>query len=328
MPQGRLDHGFVFVRDLDVVARFYEGAFAMRADPDQHEDLVVMTSPWAKVVLHRQPEAMRGERPTGEAPWRDDVAYKLSFATDDIEAQRQAILAHGGQAGSPWSWNGTSYCECTDPEGNVVQIFASPERLARRQRIETLRNALPVEGVRVRLRPFTVADVERRYALDGPDAAHAKLNAPHHPRRTAEAVAADRAIHHRFVEHGDDVGGGHRVVIAESTSDRYLGDVTSYVEDPHGGYLSVGVVLRDETTWQRGFGTEALELWVGLLFDLWDLHAVRLGTWSGNAGMLALARRLGFVEEGRRRECIPVDGVWHDEVSFSVLQTEWRHRPA
>lgn len=59
--------------------------------------------------------------------WRDESAMKICFDTDDLDAQRQAILDHGGQAKSPWDWAGIRFCECTDPEGNVVQIF-SPAR--------------------------------------------------------------------------------------------------------------------------------------------------------------------------------------------------------
>ena len=25
-----------------------------------------------------------------------------------------------------WQWEGTRFCECADPEGNVIQIFRSP----------------------------------------------------------------------------------------------------------------------------------------------------------------------------------------------------------
>ncbi|MEN0060538.1 MAG: GNAT family N-acetyltransferase [Myxococcota bacterium] len=323
MPQACLDHAFVFVRDLDVVRRFYEGAFAMRAHPSRHPDLVELSSPWAKVVLHCISEEIWGPAPT-EVKWRDQVAYKLSFATADVVAQRQAILDHGGLARDPWTWEGTTYCECTDPEGNVVQIFESPERKARQAKIEAVQAALPLEGPHIRVRAFTAEDVDRRFKLDGPKAAHRRLNAPHHPVPSPRRIEEDRRLHHQFLRHGDDVGGGQRVVIAERGTDRYIGDVVSYPEDPFGGYVGVGINLRDETTWRKGYGSEALGLWVSFLFAQWDLHSVRLATWSGNQGMLGVARKLGFEEQGRLRECIPVDGVWHDEVVFGVLRKAWQ----
>ena len=54
---------------------------------------------------------------------KNDTAYKLCFETDDLEATRAAVLAAGGLAKEPWVWEGTRYCECADPEGNVVQLF-------------------------------------------------------------------------------------------------------------------------------------------------------------------------------------------------------------
>ena len=51
------------------------------------------------------------------------LGSSCSCSADDLLAQRQAILDHGGQARDPWAWEGTDFCECTDPDGNVVQVF-------------------------------------------------------------------------------------------------------------------------------------------------------------------------------------------------------------
>jgi hypothetical protein len=40
-------------------------------------------------------EQIRLESP---ARWRDDTALKMTFETDDLDAKRRAILAHGGAA--------------------------------------------------------------------------------------------------------------------------------------------------------------------------------------------------------------------------------------
>jgi predicted enzyme related to lactoylglutathione lyase len=125
MPTTRLTHGFVFVRDLEQMATFYAGAFGMRRENSADAGFVIMrASAGADVAIHRLPphiaEQVRIDDP---ARWRDDTAYKLCFETDDLAAQRALILAHGGQAKEPWSWGGIDFCECADPEGNVVQIF-------------------------------------------------------------------------------------------------------------------------------------------------------------------------------------------------------------
>lgn len=128
MTPPRLAHVFVFVCDIERMVAFYTGAMGLRRDDSSDAGFVIMrASLGADVALHQLPpeiiELVALQHP---ARWRDDTALKMSFQTDDLEAQRQAILDHGGQAKEPWAWEGTRFCECTDPEGNVVQIFQRP----------------------------------------------------------------------------------------------------------------------------------------------------------------------------------------------------------
>lgn len=126
MPTARLSHGFVFVKDVERMLRFYEGAFGMTAVRSSDAGFVrVVGAGGAGVAIHAVPQAISDQIHLSDPPcWRDDTAYKLCFQTDDLEGLRAQILAHGGQAKDPWSWEGTRFCECTDPEGNVVQIFS------------------------------------------------------------------------------------------------------------------------------------------------------------------------------------------------------------
>jgi predicted enzyme related to lactoylglutathione lyase len=125
MPAARLSHGFVFVKHLEPMIRFYEGAFGMICRRSSHDGYVLMEAPdGAGVALHTLPPPIADQIRLTQPPcWRDNTAYKLCFATDDLEGLRAAIVAHGGQAKEPWAWEGTRFCECTDPEGNVVQIL-------------------------------------------------------------------------------------------------------------------------------------------------------------------------------------------------------------
>jgi predicted enzyme related to lactoylglutathione lyase len=132
MQAAHLSHGFVFVKHLEPMVRFYDEAFGMICRPSSHPGFVMMEAPdGSGVALHTLPDAIANEICLTQPPcWRDDTAYKLCFATDDLEGLRAAILAHGGQAKEPWAWEGTRFCECADPEGNVVQIFTPPQASA------------------------------------------------------------------------------------------------------------------------------------------------------------------------------------------------------
>jgi predicted enzyme related to lactoylglutathione lyase len=128
MPTSRLAHAFVFVSDLERVAAFYTGAFGMRREQSSEPGFVMMrATSGADIAIHSLPPHIAAEISVNPPSWRDQTAYKICFETDDVDAQRAAILAHGGLAKEPWSWEGTDFCECTDPEGNVVQIFRRAE---------------------------------------------------------------------------------------------------------------------------------------------------------------------------------------------------------
>jgi predicted enzyme related to lactoylglutathione lyase len=128
MSPPRLAHVFVFVSDLERMAAFYAGALALRRENSSDAGFVIMrATAGADVALHSLPPHIAASITIGSPPrWRDDTALKFCFETDDLDTQRRAILDHGGQAKDPWSWGGTRFCECTDPEGNVIQIFQRP----------------------------------------------------------------------------------------------------------------------------------------------------------------------------------------------------------
>lgn len=126
--QRRIAHVFVFASDLERMAAFYAAALGLRREDTADAGFVMMRAEHgADVALHQLPPHIAQEATITTPPrWRDDTALKFCVEVDDLDAQRRAILDHGGQAKAPWSWSGTEFCECTDPEGNVIQIFHRP----------------------------------------------------------------------------------------------------------------------------------------------------------------------------------------------------------
>ena len=85
------------------------------------------------------------------------------------------------------------------------------------------------------------------------------------------------------------------------------------------GWVRVGIVIYDAAYWGRGFGTNALRMWVGWLADADGIHRIDLVTWSGNERMIRAARTLGMVEEGRLRDARVVRGARYDSVIMGML---------
>ncbi len=131
----------------------------------------------------------------------------------------------------------------------------------------------------------------------------------------AIAVPADPAPPADPAESGDLAGGGLLV-----------GLVTWYWESHATDWRRMGIAIHDEAYWGRGLGTEAMALWTSYLFDHTDALRLDFATYSGNPGMLAVGRRLGFVEEARHRRARRWSGGVHDAVVMGTLREEWAAR--
>jgi RimJ/RimL family protein N-acetyltransferase len=86
---------------------------------------------------------------------------------------------------------------------------------------------------------------------------------------------------------------------------------------------TVGITIGEKDLWGQGYGSEALSLLVGYLFDHHNLHRVQLDTWSGNERAMRSFARIGFTEEGRLREAVWGPGRYFDSVVMGILRSEW-----
>lgn len=76
----------------------------------------------------------------------------------------------------------------------------------------------------------------------------------------------------------------------------------------------------------EGYATEAVERLVGYAFDQHRLHRVWARVYAFNDASRRVLEKVGFVEEGRKREGAFVGGEYVDVVHFGLLEQEWRER--
>ena len=132
-------------------------------------------------------------------------------------------------------------------------------------------------------------------------------------------------------------------VTDEDGTDRFLvcleGDTRS--EQPDGNEIRrIGNVNVEDADYKRpelgywlvpevhgeGYGKEAVALVVEYVFRQYDTPAIGAGAYDYNDPSRGLLESLGFVEEGRRRKFIFVDGEHCDMVQYGLLREEWRER--
>ena len=115
------------------------------------------------------------------------------------------------------------------------------------------------------------------------------------------------------------------LIIAHAESNEMLGTVNRYWQSIETHWLSVGIVIYDESKWSGGIGFEALKLWCTYLFkDMPEIARLDLRTWSGNNGMMKLAEKLGFKQEAVFRKARIVKGEYFDSVAYGILREEFQ----
>ncbi len=103
-----------------------------------------------------------------------------------------------------------------------------------------------------------------------------------------------------------------------------IGDVCYYWEHEESHWLEVGLCIYEPKYWGKGYGEQALVLWINHLFDRMDLVRIGLTTWSANIGMMKLAEKLGMQQEACLRKCRLWQGKYYDSIRYGILKEEWQ----
>lgn len=76
--------------------------------------------------------------------------------------------------------------------------------------------------------------------------------------------------------------------------------------------------------WGRGFASEAAAAVVRYGFAVMGLHRIEAGVLAGNDASVRVLQKLGFLEEGTRRDYLYCKGRFHSFRWFSLLEAEAR----
>jgi len=74
---------------------------------------------------------------------------------------------------------------------------------------------------------------------------------------------------------------------------------------------------------KAGFTSEGVRLVLGRAFGELELHRVEANIVPSNSASIALARRVGFREEGYSPRYLEIAGTWQDHVRFAMTTEDW-----
>ncbi len=85
----------------------------------------------------------------------------------------------------------------------------------------------------------------------------------------------------------------------------------------------LGIMIGDKSVWNRGYGTEAVELMLQHGFETLNLNRIDLRVYSTNPRAIRAYEKAGFIREGIMREAVYRHGHYADIHIMSVLRSEW-----
>ena len=87
---------------------------------------------------------------------------------------------------------------------------------------------------------------------------------------------------------------------------------------------SLGVFIGEAEYRDNGYGTEAIRLLLEYAFHYLNLHSVKLSVLDVNVRAQKCYQKCGFKDAGRLRQCIYVNGKYHDLLMMDILREEFQ----
>jgi RimJ/RimL family protein N-acetyltransferase len=171
-----------------------------------------------------------------------------------------------------------------------------------------------LKGERVTLRAVEREDIKRLHALNQ----HVELVLAGDGHWQPVPLAA---FEKQYEKHLDNQEQSAFVIEVDG---KVIGDIGLHSRDRRSRVSSFGVAIYDPEYLSKGYGREAIALLLGWAFDTQNYERFWLTTWSTNERAIRCYRAVGFVEEGRLRRQIFVDGQYVDTVVMGLLRDEWR----
>jgi len=180
-----------------------------------------------------------------------------------------------------------------------------------------MERAIFLEGENVYLRPLDMADLE---------IFHRWFNDPKLRRFLFLPYPISKLEEKEFLEKMMKSKDSVTLSIVVKEGDRLIGNLGLYGIHKINRGAVLGIAIADLEMTSKGYGTEAMKLMIDYGFKRLNLHRIELTVHEFNMRGLKAYKKLGFVEDGRRREAIYIDGKYHDEIVMSILKQEWARK--
>ncbi len=121
-------------------------------------------------------------------------------------------------------------------------------------------------------------------------------------------------------EHIDEI---YMFAIRTLADDRLIGFVDADGFDWVAGSAWVGIGIGEPEYWGKGYGTDAMRVFLRYAFAGLNLHRVNLNVFGYNERAQRSYLKCGFREEGRQRQWLLRGGQRWDLIYMGILREDW-----
>ncbi len=87
----------------------------------------------------------------------------------------------------------------------------------------------------------------------------------------------------------------------------------------------VGIMIGNKNYWNKGYGTESMQLLLKHGFETLNLNRIFLRVFANNRRAIRCYEKVGFIHEGLMRQALYTEGEYIDILLMSVLRDEWKN---
>lgn len=112
------------------------------------------------------------------------------------------------------------------------------------------------------------------------------------------------------------------LVVEDTLSGKLIGHVGLYKIDRVAKKTEYGILIADDESRGKGYGTLSTKLIVDYAFKVLGMHKVTAEVLSENVPSLAMFKKCGFSIDGRLRDDVYKNNRYYDVLSLSILSSD------
>ena len=139
--------------------------------------------------------------------------------------------------------------------------------------------------------------------------------------RIAEPWSAARLK--KRLEGALDEPNGFVFALRTLADDKLIGQIGAWTEAPHNDAY-VWILIGERDYWGKGYGTDAMRVFMRYAFEELNLHRLTLRVFGFNKRAIRSYEKCGFHHEGAMRGAQNKMGVRWDEIWMGITRQDWQ----